>query len=273
MPLVFVPTPLGNLRDITLRGVDALRDCDLLVAEDTRVARKLLSALELPSKPLRSYREQNAAAVTESILETARLQKVAVISDAGMPGVSDPGAALISAARNAAIEVQVLPGPSAVLSAAVLSGFDIREFRFAGFLPRTSSRRRAAFQSFDEEGAATTVWFESPQRILATLHDLESVAPQRRCFVLREYTKLHEQQILGSAHDVAAALSQPVRGEIVLVVERGSVKRNAPADFDRAADALLATRESVATIAKTLAQRGYGARREIYRRLSERRKR
>jgi 16S rRNA (cytidine1402-2'-O)-methyltransferase len=160
-----------------------------------------------------------------------------------------------------------------VLSAAVLSGFDIHEFRFAGFLPRTSNRRRTAFRSFIEEGAATTIWFESPQRILAALHDLASVDPRRRCFVLREYTKLHEQQISGSASDVAASLSQPVRGEIVLVIERGRLNRAAPADFDRAADALLATKESVATIAKTLAQRGYGARREIYRRLSERRKR
>src|ERR1700680_4265499 len=116
MPLVFVPTPLGNLRDITLRALDVLATCDLLVAEDTRVARKLLSALKLPGKEIWSYHERNARATAPRILARAREQTVAITSDAGMPGISDPGAALVAAARTAGIEVHVLPGPSAAIS-------------------------------------------------------------------------------------------------------------------------------------------------------------
>jgi len=273
MPLTFVPTPLGNLRDITLRALDTLRDCELLVAEDTRVARKLLSALKLPPKPLRSYREHNAAAVTNSIIEAAREQRVAVTCDAGTPGISDPGADLIAAARQKGIAIEVLPGPSAAVSAAVLSGFDLHEFRFAGFLRRTSGARKAAFAEFEQEGLPTTIWFESPQRIHGALRDLDSIDPYRRCFVLREYTKLHEQQILGNANEVAAALHRPVRGEIVLVVEGERRKRKAHADFDRAAESLLGENHSLASVAKTLAQRGYGARREIYSRLLQRKAR
>ncbi|MBV9278336.1 MAG: 16S rRNA (cytidine(1402)-2'-O)-methyltransferase [Candidatus Eremiobacteraeota bacterium] len=273
MPLTFVPTPLGNLRDITLRALDALRECDLLVAEDTRVARKLLNALNLPSKPLLSYREQNAKAVTAKIIHAARKENVAVVSDAGMPAISDPGADLIAAARNAGITIEALPGPSAVLGAAVLSGFDLHEFAFGGFLPRKSRARKAAFDLLAQGGRPTTVWFESPNRIRAALADLEAVDSSRRCFLLREYTKLHEQQIAGTASDVAAELSETVRGEIVLVVEGGGKQAAPVIDFNRAADALFKQRESVAAIAKTLAQRGFGPRREIYSRLLQRKER
>jgi len=267
MPLVFVPTPLGNLRDITLRALAVLRECDLLVAEDTRVARKLMTALHLPGKELQSYREQNAAAVTEGILERARTQTVAVVCDAGMPGISDPGSALIAAARTSGIGVSVLPGPSAVIGAVVLSGFDVHRFTFSGFLPRTSSARRAALAA---AGALTTAWYDSPQRIRASLRDLETIDPARRCFILREYTKLHEQQILGTPAEVADALPQPVRGEIVLVVEGKPAVAAPLVDFESAADALLDERRSVATIAKMLVERGYGERRDIYARIAQR---
>jgi 16S rRNA (cytidine1402-2'-O)-methyltransferase len=274
MPLVFVPTPLGNLRDITLRALDALRECDLLVAEDTRVARKLLAALDLPPKELRSYREQNAAAVTTGILERARESVVAVVCDAGTPGISDPGAELMAAARRAEVSVDALPGPSAVIGAVVLCGFDVRQFTFGGFLPRTSGARKAAFAIFAERGAPTTAWYESPRRILASLRDLAEVDAERRCFILREYTKLHEQQIAGTAAEAASQLAQPVRGEIVFVVEGSRRKRvTAPPDFESAAAALLRTDRSVASIAKTLAERGYGERREIYSRIVERKAR
>jgi len=140
---VFVPTPLGNLRDITLRALDVLRDATLIVAEDSRVARRLLSAYELPGRELWTYHEHNAAATTGAILERAREALVAVVTDAGMPGISDPGSALVAAARAAAVPVEVLPGPTAFACAAVLSGFDLRRFAFEGFPPRAGGERRA----------------------------------------------------------------------------------------------------------------------------------
>ena len=218
MPLVFVPTPLGNLRDITLRALDTLRECSLLVAEDTRVARRLLSALEIPGKPIWSYHEHNARTAAAGIIERAREQLVAVTTDAGTPGISDPGAELVAAAREAGVAVEVLPGASAVVGAAVLSGFDLRQFVFEGFPPRKSGARKEAIASALERGIAS-IWYESPQRIRKTLRDIDAVAPEARVFLLREYTKLHEQQILGTANEVAAALPDPVRGEVTFVLE------------------------------------------------------
>lgn len=265
MPLVFVPTPLGNLGDITLRALEALRSCDLLVAEDSRVARKLLSALDLPGREIWTYQEHNARAVTPGILERARLETIAVVTDAGMPGISDPGAELVAAARAAGIAVDVLPGASALTGAAVLSGFDLRRFVFEGFLPRTSSARRKALQQSFDLGI-TSVWYESPQRIAAALADIEAVDAQRRVFVLREYTKMHEQQILGTAREAADALLQPVRGELVLVIEGLApvAPEVATADIDAAIDTLLDADASVSAIAKALVERGFGERRHLY---------
>ncbi|MGA8099292.1 MAG: 16S rRNA (cytidine(1402)-2'-O)-methyltransferase, partial [Candidatus Cybelea sp.] len=196
MPLVFVPTPLGNLRDVTLRALDALREAELIVAEDTRVARKLLGGLGLEGREIWSYREANAERATAAILERARTALVAVTSDAGMPGVSDPGSELLAAARSAGILIEVLPGPSAAMGVALLSGFPLRRFTFEGFPPRTSTARRARFERALANDA-TTIWYESPRRIRATLADLAAVAPEADVFVVREYTKLHEQQLLG----------------------------------------------------------------------------
>ena len=212
-----MPTPLGNLRDITLRALDVLRACDLIVAEDTRVARRLLSALDLPSKPIWSYREQNAAGATESILERARIENVAVVTDAGTPGISDPGRELVAAARAAGIPLDVLPGPCAFVCAAVLSGYDIRRLTFAGFVPRALGERERAFRAA-LASETTTAYYESPNRIVATLEHLAAIAPQAPVFVAREITKRFEQQIAGAPSDVLAALERPVRGEIVLVL-------------------------------------------------------
>jgi 16S rRNA (cytidine1402-2'-O)-methyltransferase len=274
MPLVFVPTPLGNLRDVTLRALDVLREAELVVAEDTRVARRLLHALGIEGREIWSYREQNAAGATHGILERARAGLVAVTTDAGMPGISDPGTELAAAARAAGVPVEVLPGPSAVLGVAVLSGFSLRRFTFEGFPPRTPTARRAAFARALRAGA-TTLWYESPQRILAALADLAEVAPDARVFLLREYTKLHEQQILGSPAEVAAALEQPVRGEIALAVAgTGDPADEDPAEeaSDAEIDALLAEGHTVAEAAKVLARRGRGDRHELYARISLRRR-
>lgn len=267
MPLVFVPTPLGNLRDITLRAMDALRDCSLLVAEDSRVARKLLNALALPGKEIWSYHEHNARGATAGILERARGELVAVVTDAGMPGISDPGSELVAAAREAGVSVEVLPGPSAAVSAAVLAGFPIRRFIFEGFAPRSSRERREAFAR-SLQLAIPSVWYESPQRIRASLADLEAVDPGARVFLLREYTKRYEEQLLGAPAEIAAKLADPVRGEIVFVVAPSIDAPTAAAPsadhLDAEIDALLQSGQSVSAVAKTLARRGLGERRHIY---------
>ncbi len=273
MGLVFVPTPLGNLRDITLRAVDVLRDASLIVAEDSRVARKLLNALAVGGKEIWTYHEHNARATTAAILARARAGTVAVVTDAGTPGISDPGSALVAAAREDGVPVEVLPGPAAFVCAAVLSGFDLRRFAFAGFPPRAGGQRRAAFRAALGD---TTVWYESPHRIRASLADLAAVAPDRRVFLVRELSKLHEQQALGTAAEVAAAIADPVRGEIAFVVE-GAEADAAPAaatsetDLDAAIDALMGDGLTTSAIAKRLADAGHGERRHLYTRVSERR--
>jgi len=274
MGLVFVPTPLGNLRDVTLRAVDVLRDAPLIVAEDSRVTRRLLNALGIGTKEIWTYHEHNARATTGAILERARAETVAVVTDAGTPGISDPGAALVAAAREAGIPVEALPGPVAFVCAAVLSGFDLRRFAFAGFPPRSSGQRRTAFRASLGE---TTVWYEAPHRIRDALADLAAVAPDHRVFLVRELSKLHEQQLLGTAAQVAAALEEPVRGEIAFVVEGGprangdETALSADA-LDAAIDALTAEGLTTSAIAKRLTDAGHGERRHLYARASERRR-
>jgi 16S rRNA (cytidine1402-2'-O)-methyltransferase len=272
MGLTFVPTPLGNLRDITLRSLDALRAAELIVAEDSRVARRLLTALEIAAPPIWTYHEHNAATATTTILERAATADVVVVTDAGLPGISDPGTALVAAARAAGIRVEVLPGPTAFACAAVLAGFDLRRFSFEGFPPRTSGARRSAFAAALALGMPT-VWYESPHRIGDALADLAAVDPGVRTFVLREFTKLHEQQLSGTADEVRAALPDPVRGEIVLVIDAGRAEASSPsnASIDEQIDALLASGASTAAIAKQLAASGAGERSALYARVGARR--
>jgi 16S rRNA (cytidine1402-2'-O)-methyltransferase len=275
MPLILVPTPLGNLRDVTLRALDVLREADLIVAEDTRVARKLLQALGIPGRELWSYREQNARAVTPGIVGRARAGLVAVTCDAGMPGVSDPGSELVAAARAAGVIVEVLPGATAAFGVAALSGFPLRRFTFEGFPPRAARARQTAFaRALGQD--ATTIWYESPRRIHATLADLGALAPDARVFLVREYTKIHQQQVLGSPAQVAAALPEPVRGEIAFAIapyrapQPVSAEAALTTEADAAIDQLLAQNRRVGEIAKLLARRGFGTRADLYARAGAR---
>ncbi len=272
---MFVPTPIGNLRDITLRALDTLRDCELVVAEDTRTLRRLLSALDLPSKPALSYREQNAEAVTGSILERAREALVAVVTDAGMPGISDPGRELIVAARAAGIAVEVLPGPSAFVCAAVLSGFPLTGFSFEGFVPRRAGERRRALGEALQR-RVPSVWYEAPTRIRATLDAIALLDPFSEIFLARELSKHFEQHVFGTAAVVLAALATPVRGEIVFVIgpnsltERPAATSDGPEDLAAAIDAELAAGRAPADAAKSLARRFGRERAAVYRLIAAR---
>ncbi len=216
--LTVVPTPIGNRQDITLRAIEALREADLVAAEDTRHSGLLLHHLGL-SKPFVSLHDHNEARRSEEIVERiAGGAKVALISDAGMPGISDPGFRLVRACIARGLPLTVLPGPSAAITALVGSGFPTDRFFFGGFLPVKSGRRhtelaRAAART------ETSIFFESPHRILRSLEVLAEVCPERTVCVARELTKTFEDYRRGTPAELAAHFSaHPPKGEITLVI-------------------------------------------------------
>ncbi len=216
--LLVCATPIGNLADVTLRVLDALRGCDLIAAEDTRQARKLLARYEI-SKPMASYHDRNERTRAPELLEKMEAGLiVALVSDAGTPGISDPGHRLINSCISKGIEIEVLPGPNAALTALVASGLPTNVFTVTGFSPRRSTARRHFFQRFIEAGH-TFVFYESPHRVLGSLSDLSAVSPECRISLARELTKLFEEIVRGSPADVLARFgeSEP-KGEIVVVV-------------------------------------------------------
>ena len=237
--VVLVATPIGNLGDLSPRAADTLRAADIVYCEDTRRTRALLSAAGIPGAGrLRSLHAHNEEArIPELVAAAASGQTVAVVSDAGMPAISDPGARLVAAAASAGIEVSVVPGPSAVLSALVVSGLPTDRFCVEGFLPRSGGDRRRRLDALVDD-ARTTVVLESPRRLGATLSDLASRAPERPVAVCRELTKLHEEVVRATAAELAARYAtQPPRGEIVLVVGPGS-QSGGQAELDVALAAL-----------------------------------
>jgi 16S rRNA (cytidine1402-2'-O)-methyltransferase len=218
--VVLVGTPIGNLGDLSPRAVQVLAAADVIYCEDTRHSRKLLTHAGITGASLRSLHEHNEdGRIDEVISAVATGQTVAVVSDAGMPGISDPGSRLVRAVAAAGLTVSVVPGPSAVLAALVTSGLATDRFCFEGFLPRAGKERRARLASVAAE-TRTTVLFEAPSRVASTLGDLAAVCGEdRRVAVARELTKLHEEVWRGSLSDAATwAGSAPVRGEVVVVV-------------------------------------------------------
>jgi 16S rRNA (cytidine1402-2'-O)-methyltransferase len=212
--LVVCPTPIGNLEDITLRALSALRDADVVACEDTRRTRKLLDRYGVKGK-LVSYHEHNERARARELVGRMRDGAVvALVSDAGMPLVSDPGFVLVQACVAAGLAVEVLPGPSAALTALVASGLPADRWRFAGFLPRKKAELAAAFAEPE-----TLVAFESPRRVAASLAVLAELDALRPVAVCRELTKVHEEVVRGTAGELADRYaSEPPRGEVVLVV-------------------------------------------------------
>lgn len=212
--LIVCPTPIGNLGDITLRVLEALRSADLVACEDTRHTRKLLGRHGIAAKTV-SYHEHNETARAGELVGRIEAgEVVALVSDAGTPLVSDPGFAVLQAAIAAGLEVEVLPGPSSVLVALVASGLPSERWRFAGFLPRKSGELRELLAAATE----TTVAFESPKRIARTLALLAEIDPARPVALCRELTKLHEEVARGTAAELAERFGAgAVKGEIVLV--------------------------------------------------------
>jgi len=222
--LILVPTPLGNLGDMTGRGVDALRDCDLVACEDTRRTGGLLVHLGIEKPLMRFDDHASAEARDRIILALASGQTVAYCSDAGMPGVNDPGFELARLARETGVRVTVLPGPSAVTLAVVASGLPSHAFSFWGYLPSRSEPRKATLRKLAglEE---TVVVFETPHRIHETLQELQDIVPEREIALGRELTKLHETWYRGTPAQVIKALGAEGRGELVLVMAGADAKR------------------------------------------------
>ena len=227
--LFIVGTPIGNLEDLSLRAARVLREADLIAAEDTRAARHLLAHVDAlgPCNPRRrivSNFEGNEAERADELAGALRDgRRVAVISEAGMPGVSDPGAYAIAAAIAAGARVEVVPGPSAAVAALVGSGLPSDRFTFLGFPPREAGARRALFGTLRGE-SATMIFYEAPDRVARTLHDAaEAFGADRRAGLGRELTKLHEEHVRGTLGELAATYSETApRGECTLVVAGAS---------------------------------------------------
>jgi 16S rRNA (cytidine1402-2'-O)-methyltransferase len=222
--LYLVSTPIGNLEDITLRALRVLRQADRIACEDTRQSAKLLHhfGIATPTTSLHEHNEQ-ARSIDDLLPLLGEGGRVAVISDAGMPGISDPGSLLTRLAIDAGIPVFPVPGANAALSALIASGLSTESFTFHGFLPEKSGARRTALETLAPgSSAATQIFYEAPHRILDTLADISSVFAERAKVVLaRELTKLHEEFLRGTAAEVHAALAtrERVRGEMVLLLE------------------------------------------------------
>lgn len=215
--LFLVPTPIGNLEDITLRAIRVLREVELVLAEDTRRTRQLLDHLQITT-PLSSLHEHNEHHKTAALIE--RLEagaRFALCSDAGTPLISDPGESLVAAAIAADIAVESLPGANAAITALCASGITATSFRFVGFLPRGSDRKKAL--ALLQEDTSTLIFYESPRRLAETLADLRDIFGERPLCVARELTKIHEEFLRGTPSSVLAGLPEEVLGEITLVVQ------------------------------------------------------
>ncbi len=238
--LSIVPTPIGNLEDVTLRVLRVLREADVIFAEDTRHTRKLLSHFQIPAR-VRSYHQHNKRDRIGDILAALREHDVALVSDAGMPGIADPGFELIVAAVGAGVEIDVLPGPMAAVTAVVAAALPAPGFLYLGFLPRRSSERRERLEDL-RSLPFSLVLYEAPHRLRATLSDLRTVLGDRQAFVGRELTKLHQEMVRGSLSEIATHFgSGPVRGECTVVVAGASEQ---PPALDEARQELLVRRRA-----------------------------
>ena len=218
--LYIVATPIGNLEDITLRALRVLREADLIACEDTRHTQKLLNHFEIKT-PTQSYHEHNEAARANELVERiAAGDRIALVSDAGMPGISDPGERVIRAAVERGMNVVAIPGPSALISALVASGLPTDSFRFIGFLPSRSGERRSKLEAL-RDAPETLVFYEAPHRIVEMLRDMEKTfGAERQTVIARELTKVHEEFLRGPVSRLCSELEKRgmVKGELTVLI-------------------------------------------------------
>jgi len=217
--LYLVPTPIGNLKDVTERSLEALRSVDLIAAEDTRHTLKLLNYFEIKNS-LFSYHEHNKREAGEKLIgRLLRGDTIGIVTDAGMPGISDPGSDLIKDAIENAIEIEVLPGPSAFVNGLILSGLDTREFYFVGFLDRNKKVRKKKLNEL-KNLRVTLIFYEAPHRIVSIMKDISEVLGNRKISVARELTKKFEEVLRGTVDEIIEILqNRSIKGEFVIVIE------------------------------------------------------
>lgn len=254
--LYIVGTPIGNLSDMSPRAIEVLKNVDLIAAEDTRVLGKLAAHFDIKT-PRVSCHEHNEKDVIPSLIEKLLAgSTVAAVSDAGMPGISDPGFRLVRAARTEKIPVFVVPGPVAAISALVLSGFPTDRFTFCGFFDEKKLRD-------DNKIRHTIIYYESPNRIMTTIAALARVMPERQIAIVREITKIHEETIIGYPADLLNI--EPPRGEIVIVVAPAPEHKMSDDEITELVNDISAS--SMKSAAADLAQRAGISKKEAYKRL------
>jgi 16S rRNA (cytidine1402-2'-O)-methyltransferase len=263
--LYLVATPIGNLEDITYRAVRVLREADLIACEDTRHTRKLLDHYGI-QKPTISYHEHNEAERSEEL--ASRLlagATIALVSDAGMPLVSDPGYRLVRAAIECGVPVYAIPGPSAALTALAASGLPSDSFHFGGFLPVKPGQRAKVLEALAEE-QATLIFYEAPHRILEALEAVEAALGPRPVVVARELTKLHEEYLRGTAAEIRAQLAarDSVKGEITLLIGKAAAPLPDDTPIEDAVQALITGGAARMDAIKQVARRRGLSKREVY---------
>src|SRR5437763_9967232 len=264
MPLAVCATPIGNLDDVTLRVLAELREADVVLCEDTRHTRVLLDRHGIKARLL-SYHAHNEATRVAGLLPRLQAgERVALVSDAGLPGISDPGARLVGAALDAGVPVTVLPGPSSVETGIVASGLAADRYQFLGFLPRGAKALGALWEELSA-WPHPAVAFESPRRLPATLRSLAAADTQRFVAVRRELTKRFEEVVRGPAAEVAARFADPPKGEITLVIGAASVRADIPAAAGAVAE-LVAAGVPRRPAADAVARLTGAGRNELYRR-------
>lgn len=263
--LFLCATPIGNLEDITLRVLRTLKEVDLIAAEDTRRTRKLLSHYDIHT-PLVSFNQANEQIKLPALLTKLKKgKKIALVSDAGTPGIADPGHILVKACLEAELAYELLPGASALIAAAVISGLPTSDVRFLGFLPRRRGQRQILFEKLAPE-PSTLIFYESPRRLINTLKDIASEFPGRRLALIKEMTKKFAARYSGTATEILAAIAdKPVKGEYVIVIEGSKDKKIiSQKKIEAELVVLLSSGASKSEAAKTIAKKYQIPRRPVY---------